>query len=298
MNKTVSAFWVMCLGFSFGLAQAQPVNNSDQDPLGKFLEEHFNEPAMTVPDLSSSSALVINSKTGEVLFSKNTEKIRSIASITKLVTAMVLLDAKLPMNESITITSDDVDRLKNSGSRLSVGTTLTREQLLHLTLMSSENRAAHALARTYPGGKEAFIARMNRKVRGLGMRNTVFHDSSGLDSRNVSTASDLALAVKEAFDHYPVIRKFSTDNGLYVQNATGKNLLYKNSNVLVREGMWQINVQKTGYIREAGRCVVMHAQVGQQPLIIVLLNSSNTTARANDARTIKSWLEGTPQQWL
>ncbi len=290
---SVSAFLLMS-----GLLLSQATMAKDaNDPLGEFLEGHFNQPEMIEPELSSSSALVINSKTGEVLFAKNTEKIRSVASITKLITAMVILEADLPMNERITITEDEIDRRKGTGSRLTIGTTLTRKEMLHLALMSSENRAAHALARTYPGGKDAFIARMNRLVRGLGMRNTTFHDSTGLDSRNVSTASDLALAVKAA-ERYPLIRQFSTSNGLDVQDANGKTISYRNSNVLVREGLWDIYVQKTGYIREAGRCVVMHAKVGQQQLVIVLLNSSNTTARANDARTIKTWLEGKPQLWL
>ncbi len=286
-----------CLLMSGLLLSPVTMAKEAKDPLGEFLEERFNQPEMIEPELSSSSALVINSKTGEVLFAKNTEKIRSVASITKLITAMVILEADLPMNEKITITADEIDRRKGTGSRLAIGTTLTRKEMLHLALMSSENRAAHALARTYPGGTEAFIARMNRLVRGLGMRNTAFYDSTGLDSRNVSTASDLALAVKAAHK-YPLIRQFSTSNGLDVQDANGKLISYRNSNVLVREGMWDIYVQKTGYIREAGRCVVMYAQVGQQPLVIVLLNSSNTTARANDARTIKTWLEGKPQLWL
>ncbi|WP_434777587.1 D-alanyl-D-alanine carboxypeptidase family protein [Neisseria sp. Ec49-e6-T10] len=269
----------------------------EADPLGAFLEDHFNQPQMTTPDLSSGSAIVINSKTGDVLFAKNTETVRPIASITKLITAMVVLDAQLPMEEMITITSDEIDRRKGTGSRLGIGTTLSRRQLLQLALMSSENRAAHALARSYPGGTEAFIARMNRKVQGLGMRNTVFFDPTGLDNRNVSTASDLALAVKAAYD-YPIIRRFSTSTQDFVENVNGKTLSYKNSNVLVREGLWEINVQKTGYIREAGRCVVMHAKVGQQPLIIVLLNSRDSSARTNDARTIKTWLEKQPQLWL
>ncbi len=289
---------LLLLGLSFtSPSMAQTNIENDVDVLGQFLEDNFNQPKMTQPELSASSALVINSKTGEVLFQKNTETVRPIASITKLVTAMVILDANLPMNESITVTNDEIDRRKGTGSRLSIGTTLTRQEMLHLSLMSSENRAAHALARTYPGGTEAFINRMNRKVRSLGMRNTTFHDSTGLDNRNVSTASDLALAVKAAYD-YPLIRQYSTDNGSYVQNVNGKTLEYKNSNLLVREGSWKINVQKTGYIKEAGRCVVMHAQVGQKSLVIVLLNARDSTARSNDARTIKSWLEDKPQQWL
>lgn len=269
----------------------------DADALGQFLEENFNQPQMLTPALSSASAIVINSNTGEVLFQKNVERVAPIASITKLITAMVVLDANLPMNEQITITADEIDRKKGTGSRLAIGTTLSRRQLLQLALMSSENRAAHALARSYPGGTEAFIARMNRKVTGLGMRNTVFFDPTGLDNRNVSTAADLALAVKEAYN-YPLIRQDSTATQDFVQTVNGNTLSYSNTNTLVREGVWEINLQKTGYIRESGRCMVVHANVGQQPLIIVLLNSGNTAARTNDARALKTWLERKPETWL
>lgn len=252
---------------------------------------------IATPSLDSGSALVINSSTGVPLFQKNIQRQAPIASITKLMTAMVILDADLPMNEPITITTDDIDRLKGSSSRLQVGTTLPRREMLLLALMSSENRAAHALARTYPGGEEAFIARMNRKARGLGMRSTAFYDPTGLTPRNVSTAVDLALMVKEAFN-YPLIRQDSTWRSHQIMAADGRALTYNNSNMLVREGAWDISLQKTGYIREAGRCMVVHATVGTQPLIIVLLDARNSLNRANDARALKSWLENQPAYLL
>ena len=278
------------------LSQAALANNTN-DPLGNFLEERFNQPEMIEPHLSSSSALVINSKTGEVLFAKNTEQQRPVASITKLITAMTIMEAGLPLDEKITITSDENLKQSGAGTRLTIGTTLTRKELLHLALMGSDNRAAHALARTYPGGSEAFVARMNRLVRGLGMRNTSFSDPSGLSQGNVSTASDLALAVRAAHK-YPLIRQFSTSKGLTVLDVNGKAISYHNTNRFVNEGKWEIMLQKTGFIKAAGNCVVMHAKVGSQPLVIVLLNANGSAARASDARTIKSWLEGKPQLWL
>lgn len=293
-SKRTLFYLLLTLSVSFFITS--PAFAQD-DVLGQFLEDRFNQPKMVIPALSSSAALVMNSDTGEVLFQKNVERVVPIASITKLITAMVILDANLSMHEQITITTDEIDRKKGTGSRLAIGTTLTRRQMLHLALMSSENRAAHALARTYPGGAEAFIARMNRKVQGLGMRNTVFYDPTGLDNRNVSTAADLALAVKEAYN-YPLIRQGSTATRDYVQTNKGNTLSYSNTNSLVREGIWEINLQKTGYIRESGRCMVIHVNVGQQPLIIVLLNSGDTSARTNDARALKTWLERKPETWL
>lgn len=257
-------------------------------------EDDYNTVA---PYLNSSSALVINSVTGQPYFQKNVQTRRPIASITKLMTAIVVLDSELPMDEMITITDEDIDRLKGSSSRLQVGTTLPRREMLLLALMSSENRAANSLARTYPGGVDAFIARMNRKARGLGMRSTAFYDATGLNKNNVSTAADLALMVKEAYK-YPLIRQDSTWRTHSVIAANGKELNYNNSNMLVREGVWDISLQKTGYIREAGRCMVVHANVGTQPLIIVLLNSGDSLKRANDARALKTWLERQPSYLL
>ena len=211
-----------------------------------------------------------------------------IASISKLMSAMVVLDARLDMNEPITITEAEIDRLKGTGSRLSIGTTLTRGELLHLSLMSSENRATHALGRTYPGGMSAFVAAMNAKAQSLGMSSSRFYEPTGLNFQNVSTARDLNRMVAAA-SKYPLIRKNSTSNYGSVWTANGRQN-YKNSNALVREGSWNIELQKTGYIREAGRSMVVKANVQNQPITIVLLNSPSSTTRVNDARKIESWM--------
>ena len=211
--------------------------------------------------------------------------VRSIASISKLMSAMVLLDAHLDMNEQITITEAEIDRLKGTGSRLSVGTTLTRAQLLHLGLMSSENRAIHALARTYPGGMSAFVAAMNAKARSLGMANSRFYEPTGLDPRNVSTALELGKMVQAA-SHYAKIRELTTSNYGQAYTSNGKLQQYKNTNVLVREGLMNITLQKTGYIREAGRSMVLQAKMGQTPVVIVVLGSATSASRASDARSL------------
>ncbi|XXQ68839.1 D-alanyl-D-alanine carboxypeptidase family protein [Neisseriaceae bacterium B1] len=241
------------------------------------------------PLLNAQSALIMNANTGQVLYHKNMDSVRSIASISKMMAAMVLLDARLNMNELVTITPDEIDRLKGTGSRLSIGTTLTRNQLLHIGLMSSENRAIHALGRTYPGGMGAFVAAMNRKAQSLGMSSTRFYEPTGLDSRNVSTARDLSIMVRAA-NKYPQIRQLSTSNYGSVYTSAGKTQNYKNSNALVREGQWNISVQKTGYIREAGRSMVLQAQMGREPVVIVVLGSSTSASRVNDARTLSSML--------
>ncbi|HHA3955105.1 TPA: serine hydrolase, partial [Neisseria gonorrhoeae] len=238
--------------------------------------------------LSSQSALVVNNKTGQILYQKNADRIMPIASISKLMSAMVVLDANLDMNETVTITPDEIDRLKGTGSRLAIGTALTRKELLHLSLMSSENRATHALGRTYPGGMGAFVAAMNRKAQSLGMYGSRFYEPTGLNFQNVSTAKDLSLMVNAAAQ-YPQIRTNSTSNYASVQTKNGQQN-YKNSNALVREGMWNIELQKTGYIREAGRSMVVKANIQNQPVTIVLLNSPTSATRVNDARKIESWM--------
>jgi len=257
-----------------------------------------NQTASTpVPPLSSHAALIMNSQTGETLYQKNVSQRVPIASITKLMTAMVVLDSGIDLTQPVTITEAEVDRLKGTHSRLAVGSTLTREELLLIALMSSENRAAAALARSYPGGTAAFVARMNRKAQSLGMHDTAYYDPTGLDMRNSSTASDLARQVRAAYQNYPLIRQFTTTQ----QHDTLTNtrvLHYKNSNQLVREGEWEIGLSKTGYIQEAGRCLVMQATVGAQPLIFVLLDSGAPAARIRDARSIRSWLEAQPGHWL
>ncbi|WP_230369035.1 D-alanyl-D-alanine carboxypeptidase family protein [Paludibacterium denitrificans] len=251
----------------------------------------------SVPRLNSQSVLVLNGNTGEALYEKNIHQRMPIASISKLMTAMVLLDSELPMEQSVTISDAEIDRLKKTHSRLMVGTTLSRKELLLLALMSSENRAAAALARSYPGGTAAFVNRMNRKARSLGMHDTIFYDPTGLDMRNTSTAADLARMVKAAHN-YPLIRAFTTTQEHQIVAANNRLLQYRNSNALVRGGDWDISVQKTGYIQEAGRCMVMQATVGSQPLIIVLLAAGGSSARVNDAKTIKTWLESHPSSWM
>ena len=243
-----------------------------------------------VLDVQSTAALVINPSNGNVIYDKNVHAVAPIASITKLMTAMVVLDAKLSLDESITLTDDDLDYLKNTGSRLHVGMTLTRDEMLRLTLMSSENRAAAALGRVYPGGLSAFVREMNLKAVALEMMNTSFVDSTGLSSGNVSTAQDLAKMVKAAYQ-YPIIRQYSTHNGYAVHTSAGRALQFGNSNSLVVSPDWTINLQKTGYIREAGRCVVMHTTIANQPIVIVLLDSWGRLSRVGDANRIKKWIE-------
>ncbi|POZ60469.1 serine hydrolase [Chromobacterium alticapitis] len=252
----------------------------------------------SAPRLNSRSVLVINGSTGETLYEKNTHQRMPIASISKLMTAMVLLDSGAALDEQVTVSNAEIDRVKHTTSRLAVGTTLTRKEMLLLALMSSENRAAATLARTtLPGGTAAFVERMNRKARSLGMTETIFHDPTGLDVRNTSTAADLAKMVKAA-DDYPLIREFTTTEQHQILSVRNHVLQYRNSNALVREGDWDIAVQKTGYIQEAGRCMVLQAVVGSQPLIIVLLDAGASSARVHDAKNIKTWLEAHPGSWL
>lgn len=254
----------------------------------------FNSPSFAYqPLLNARSALIMNANTGKVLYQKNMDTVRSIASISKLMSAMVLLDAKLNMLEDITITPDEIDRLKGTGSRLSIGTTLTRGELLHLGLMSSENRAIHALARTYPGGLGAFVAAMNAKAQSLGMTKSRFFEPTGLDPRNVSTARDLSLMVRAA-GKYPQIRNLTTSNYGQVYTSAGRTQTYKNTNALVREGAWDISLQKTGYIKEAGRSMVLQAKMGNQPMVIVILGSSTSTSRVNDARALSTVVHQMP----
>jgi len=241
--------------------------------------------------LRSSMALVVDQKTGQTLYAKNTDARAPIASITKLMTAMVVLDANLPLDERLVIGNEDVDALRNTHSRLQVGTKLSREMALQLALMSSENRAAAALARHYPGGFQAFVAAMNRKAASLGMVQTHFVDSTGLNSDNVSTAHDLVRMVQAAYK-YPLIRVMTTTGSYDVaMKATGRQMQFKNTNMLVRNNSWQIGLSKTGYINEAGHCLVMQAEIAKQPMIIVLLDSWGKLSRIADAQRIKKWME-------
>ncbi len=241
--------------------------------------------------LKSRAALIFDAQQGHAIYSKNTDTIMPIASITKLMTAMVVLDAQLPLSEEITIDSADIDVLKNTRSRLKIGSSLTRQQLLRLALMSSENRAAAALGRAYPGGIEAFVSAMNNKAFELGMGNSRFVDSTGLSSANVSTARDLVKMV-EAAHFYEEIRDFSTTT-THALNSPDyrRGLKYTNSNNLVSNVQWQIGVSKTGFLSAAGRCLVMQANITGKPVIIVLLDSNGKKTRIGDAIRIKQWME-------
>jgi serine-type D-Ala-D-Ala endopeptidase (penicillin-binding protein 7) len=243
------------------------------------------------PELRSAAAFVLDPSGGRTLYAKNINSVQPIASITKLMTAMVVLDAKLDLSELVAITDEDVDSLKHTSSRLKVGTMLSRDDLLHLALMASENRAANALTRAYPGGQPAFIAAMNRKAAELGMNSTHFRDGTGLNQGNVSTAEDLAKMVTAAM-RYPLIQQYSTNTEHTVQSNSGRLLQFRNSNGLVRSNDWHIEVSKTGYIQEAGRCLVMQARIAATPVVIVLLDSWGRYTRIADANRIKKWVEG------
>ncbi|MGY3856689.1 D-alanyl-D-alanine endopeptidase [Aeromonas sp. NJAU223] len=246
--------------------------------------------------LSSDAFVVANPRTGEILSERNANRVMPIASITKLMTALVVLDGNQRLNETLTVTMDDVDRLKGTGSRLAVGSRLSRADMLHIALMSSENRAASALGRHYPGGRRAFIEAMNAKARMLGMWSTHFSDSTGLNPRNVSSAHDLAKLVAAA-STYPLIRQYTSTDQRLIRNGK-RQMHYRNSNSLVREGSWPILVSKTGYIREAGRCLVMETKVSQEPVIMVLLHADTPGARVADAKRIRSWLESSGRMSL
>jgi D-alanyl-D-alanine endopeptidase (penicillin-binding protein 7) len=247
------------------------------------------------PRLRSAAVLVLDQEQGDQIYGKNVDTVMPIASITKLMTAVVVLDAKLPLEEVITVDGADVDTVRNSGSKLRVGTKLSREDLLLLALMASENRAAAALARTYPGGTPAFVDAMNVKAKLLAMEDTRFVDPTGLRSENVSTAQDLAKLVAAAHD-YELIREQST-TPMHKVPGVGRfgGLAFRNTNGLVKSKSWQIGLSKTGFIRESGRCLVMQATIGTKAVIIVLLDSWGKQTRIGDANRLKTWMESSPQ---
>ncbi len=242
-------------------------------------------------DVRSSAALVIEQAGGRTLYAKNSDVVVPIASITKLMTAIIVLDAQLNLQSYVAISDDDVDLVKHTRSRLKVGTALERDDLLRLALMASENRAASALARSYPGGTPAFVAAMNQKAAELGMLRTRFVDGTGLSRDNVSTAQDLAKLVVAAYN-YALIQEYSTLTSHAVRTDSGRVLAFGNSNGLVKDGAWHIDVSKTGYISEAGRCLVMQARIAAKPVVIVLLDSWGKATRMGDANRIKRWMEG------
>ena len=241
--------------------------------------------------LASLNAVVVDASANRPVYAKGADDVTPIASLTKLMTAIVTLDADLSLDESIAIDVDDLDYLKGTRSRLRMGAELPRREMLRLALMSSENRAASSLARTYPGGTAAFVAAMNAKAAALGMTRTHFADSTGLSAQNVSTANDLAVLVATAAQ-YPRIREFSTTGSHSVEvQPTGQVLDYNNTNKLVKSAQWDIQLSKTGYIREAGKCLVMLATIASKPFVIVLLDSAGKYTRLGDAQRVRQWLE-------
>ncbi|WP_129781370.1 D-alanyl-D-alanine endopeptidase [Peristeroidobacter soli] len=240
--------------------------------------------------IKSASVLIMDEGDATVLYSKQPQKVMPIASITKLMTALVVLEDKQPLDEVVTILQVDRDKTKASASRLTVGTKLTRGELLHLALMSSENRAAQAVCRAHTGGLPACIKAMNAKARELGMKNSRFADPTGLSAENVATASDLAKLVMAA-SHERLIEKYSTSEHLTVH--VGRQLLeFRNTNSLTSKDDWEISVQKTGFTQDAGQCLVMRATIQERPTVIVLLNSFGKLTRVADARRVRKWLEG------
>lgn len=266
--------------------QAKPLAVVDRASFGQIAGLHSASDQL---NLKSSVALVVDQQTNEILYSKNDKAVLPIASLTKLMTGLLISEAHLPMDESIAITSEDVDTEKHSSSRLQVGSVLTRGELLHLALMSSENRAAHALARTSPGGLATFVAHMNAKARSLGMADTVYVEPTGLSSSNRSSAHDLVKLVDMAHQH-PLLRELTTSPGFEV-DVGRRTLQYNNTNRLVKNPTWDIGLQKTGYISEAGRCLVMQASVAGRKLIMVFLDSAGKLSRLGDAERVRHWLE-------
>lgn len=238
--------------------------------------------------LGSSVALVVDARNGQTLYEKNADAVLPIASISKLLTAMVVIDSKAPMSDMLTVTRDDIDTERHSSSRLAVGARLSRDEMLQLALMASENRAANALGRHHPGGLGEFVAAMNRKARAIGMTDSHFVEPTGLSVANVANAHDLVKLVREAA-RYPRLRSYSTASDLTVDTGY-RQLRYGNTNRLVRAG-WEIGIQKTGYISEAGRCLVMQTRVDGRPVVMVLLDADGSNTRFGDARRLRAWLE-------
>jgi serine-type D-Ala-D-Ala endopeptidase (penicillin-binding protein 7) len=245
--------------------------------------------APATPQLRSAAALVLDRATGTVLYERRADAVVPIASITKLMTALVVLDAAQPLDEALSITAADRERTDGNPSRLAVGTTLTRRELLRLALMSSENRAAQALGRSYPGGEAGLVAAMNDKAASLGMAHARFADPTGLSSGNVASPRDLVKLLAAAGDQ-PLVREFSTQPAEIV--PVGQQLLeFKNTNPLVEDPDWDVRVQKTGFINAAGRCLVMEATIDGRPVVMVLMNSTGRRTRVADARRVREWID-------
>lgn len=285
MNKLLWIAVLCVFGTAAQAADKHPAKHSDRSQV-------LAKKANSVPRLKSSIALIYDQETQRPLYTKKPDEVASIASITKLMTAMVVLDAQQDLDEEIKISVADIDTLKGTHSRLRIGMTFTRSELLKLALMASENRAASALARNYPGGNAAAVKAMNAKANVLGMQNTRFLDPTGLNSDNVSTARDLVKMVAAARD-YKLIHQYTTTASHSVEGSKGRELRFNNTNPLVRNASWNIGISKTGYINEAGRCLVMEAKINQRPVIIVLLDSWGKSTRIGDANRIRQWMENT-----
>ena len=271
MSKTLNSFLIICLFFiSSQLNSKEKIND---------------------PKIRSLRAMIVNQQSGEIIYKKNSEQKASIASLTKLMTAMVILDSGLDLSEEVRISKKDIDKVKWTKSRLPIGGTLSRLELLKVALISSDNRAAYALSRTYTSGRKAFIEAMNVKAIQLGMENSQFRDPTGLDRRNISTAQDLVKMVQAAYE-YKLIRQITTTPSEKV--TIGKRntpLGFMNTNRLVRRGVWDIGLSKTGFIREAGRCLVMQTTINDKPIIMVFLKSHGKYTRLGDANRVKKWIE-------
>ena len=267
-------------------SRAAVVSAPPRVSVGQAIGLHATEDPLA---LHSSVALVIDQRSGQTLFSKNSQAVLPIASITKLMTSVVALDAGLPLDETLEVSEADADTEKGTRSRLRFGTRLTRGELMQLALMSSENRAAHAIGRNYPGGLGAFVAAMNAKAAALGMHDSYFVDPTGLSSRNVSTARDLARLVDAAYG-YPKVREYSTAAELTVPTGN-RQAAFRNTNRLIISPTWDIGLQKTGYISEAGNCLVMQVSIDGRPLVLVLLDATGKLSRFGDAQRLRDWIE-------
>lgn len=298
MNIRLATLLVICASFALGVfgvpAEAATQKQRAKQATTRHKVRVIHRAELQDSDnllLQSSAVVVLDQSTGAFLFEKNAGAVLPIASITKLMTAMVALDAQLPLNETLTVAESDVDIQRGSRSRLRVGTQLSREDMLRLALMSSENRASSALGRNYPGGMPAFVAAMNAKAEAIGLKDTRFSDSTGLNAANVSSARDLTKMVAAA-SKYPLIRELSTTPEHQV-DVGGHKLSFHNTNLLVRNGAagWDIALSKTGFINESGKCLVMQAWFANKPIVIVLLDSMGRLTRISDANRIKRWIE-------
>lgn len=297
MKERIRLFFILSLSFFLASVSVEANQPKSKKPTKAELAHISAADNKTNKDhllkVASSNALIVNQNTGEVLYAKDSDAQTSIASVTKLMTAMVTLDAKLPMDEEISITEEDVDTLKNSSSKLPIGTILPRSELLKIALIASDNRAASALGRNYPTGKTGFINAMNIKALQLDMTRSEFADPTGLNNHNMSTAEDLVKMVKAAYQ-YPEIREITTTASYeaYVKGHRAP-VNFNNTNGLVRKKDWVIGLSKTGFIQEAGKCLVMQAMIRGQPMIIILLKSYGGASRIADANRIRKWIEKT-----